>query len=311
MTKKKINETIPIVFNGGAYGTYLEWLLTTLTTDCPVVDPFTKSGNSHRYQGRHLIDMRGWNEYVNTADTASKFVRLHPKSSTTESISANLKTILSSVDRCIYIYPDNDSMLLVINNYFSKIWKDWWVHQISNEIGLEKIYDNWPIDPGLPVDQIPVWIQREFLSYYLMPSWYNQVEWYHLDTWQDRQCTTILVNQLLDDIEGTLYQIQKDTGLTWTKSVNDIFPMHQKMLSLQQHRNQDQLCQDIIKSVITNAAVGMDWTDIDLPLASQSYIQYELRNLNFEIECHNLDNFPTNSVHLKSIIYSNKTHEPI
>jgi hypothetical protein len=311
MTQQKINETIPIVFNGGAYGTYLEWLLTTLTTDCPVVDPFTKSGNSHGYQGRHLIDMRGWNEYVNTADTASKFVRLHPKSSTTESISANLKTILSSVDRCIYIYPDNDSMLLVINNYFSKIWKDWWAHQISNEIGLEKIYDNWPIDPGLPVDQIPVRIQREFLSYYLMPSWYNQVEWYHLDTWRDQQCTTILVNQLLDDIEGTLYQIQKDNGLTWTKLVNDIFPMHQKMLSLQQHRNQDQLCRDIIKSVVTDAAVGMDWTDIDLPLASQSYIQYELRNLGFEIECHDLDNFPTNSVHLKSIIYSNKTHEPI
>ena len=81
--------------------------------------------------------------------------------------------------------------------------------------------------------------------------------------------------------------------------------MHQKMLSLQQHRNQDQLCQDIIKSVVTNIT-NLDWSDINLPLASQSYIQYELRNLGFEIECHSLDNFPTNSVHLKSIIYSNK-----
>jgi hypothetical protein len=305
MTKKKINETIPIVFTGGAYGTYLEWLLTTLTTDLPVIDPFTKSGNSHGYRGKHLLNMAGWNEYVDNIDTPLKFVRLHPKTANTESISDNLKTILSSVDRCIYLYPDVNSMLLVINNYFDKIWEDWWVHQISNDIGLDKIYSNWPVDPDCPIDQIPVWIRREFLSYYLMPAWYNQVEWYHLDAWKNSRCTTILVNQLLDNVNDTLSQIQKDNNLVWTKSFNDIFPMHQKMLSLQQHRNQDQLCRDIIKSVVTDVP-ELDWSDLNLPLASQSYIQFELRNLGFEIECHSLDNFPTSSVYLKSIIYSNK-----
>lgn len=310
MTKKKINETIPIVFNAGAYGTYLDWLLTTLTTDCPVVDPFTKIGNSHGHQGRHLLGMQGWNEYVNNADTASKFVRLHPKSVSTESIATNLETILRSVDRCIYLYPDNDSTLLVINNYFSKVWEDWWGHQISNEIGPAKIYNNWPIDPDLPIDQIPVWIQREFLSYHLIPSWYNQVEWYHLNTWQNPRCTTILVNQLLDEVEGALEQIQKDNNLVWTKPIADIIPMHQKMLSLQVHRNQDQLCRDIIRAVTGNVD-KLDWSDLVLPLASQSYIQYELRNLGFEIECHGLDKFPTNSLHLKSIIYPDRQHESI
>jgi hypothetical protein len=137
------------------------------------------------------------------------------------------------------------------------------------------------------------------------------VEWFHPDTWQHNRCTTIFINELLDDIEGMLARIQRDTGLVWTKPVGDILPMHQKMLSLQQHRDQDQLCRDIIKSVVIDTAPVMDWAGIDLPLVSQSYIQYELRNLSFEIECHSLDNFPTNSVHLKSIIYSNKTHEPI
>lgn len=306
----KINETIPIVFNGGTYGTYLEWLLTTLTTDLPVMDPFNKNGNSHGFCGNHLKNMAGWNEYVDNIDTPSKFVRLHPKIANSESISDNLKTILRSVDRCIYLYPDKNSQLLVINNYFGKVWSDWWLHQMTNDIDPDMIYKNWPVEPNCPVDQIPVWIRREFLSYYLMPAWRNQTEWYHLDTWKNPRCTTILVNQLLDNVDGTLEQIQKDNNLVWTKPIADIIPMHQKMLSLQVHLNQDQLCRNIIKAVTSNVD-KLDWSDLVLPLASQSYIQYELRNLGFEIECHGLDKFPTNSVHLKSIIYSDRQHESI
>jgi hypothetical protein len=39
-------------------------------------------------------------------------------------------------------------------------------------------------------------------------------------------------------------------------------------------------------------------------LASESYVQWQLRNLGYEIQCHELDKFPTNSVHLKELLYT-------
>jgi hypothetical protein len=40
-----------------------------------------------------------------------------------------------------------------------------------------------------------------------------------------------------------------------------------------------------------------------LPLASEAWIQWQLRNLGWEIKCHELDIFPTNSVYLKELLY--------
>ena len=305
-SNKKINKIIPIIYNGGAYGTYLEWLLTTLTTDQPIIEPFAKGGSSHNYLGNPLRNIEGWNKFINHIDLSVQFVRLHPKTLESESISGTIKTVLDSVEHCIYLYPDCNSVLLNINNYFSKIWSNSWVWSINNVVGRDKIYENWPVDPTTPIDQIPIWIQREFLSYFLMPAWYDQVEWYHPDTLKNDRCITILIDQLLDDVEGTLHRIQKCTGLIWSKSINDILPMHQKMLSLQTYRNQDQLCKDIIESVTLKNVISIDWSNFELPLASQSYIQWQLRNLGFEIECHGLDIFPTNSIQLKSILYSNQ-----
>ena len=306
---RQLKDTIPIVFNGGSYGTYVEWLLTTLTTDWPVMEPFAQGGNSHGFRGNHLNTMFGWNVYANCIDPPLQFVRVHPKTEETESVTASLETVLSVVDRCIYLYPDRQSVLLNINNYFSKVWDDWWAYQIKKEIGPDKIYNNWPVSPDTPIENTPIWVQREFLSYYLMPAWYDQVEWFHPDTWQHQRCTTILVNELLDDIEGTLSRIQKDTGLVWTKPVGDILPVHNKMVSLQKYRNQDKLCQMIVSSTI--AGIEFDWADKEVPLASQSYIQWALRKQGYEIECHGLDTFPTNSVKLKSILYRLENNESI
>ena len=306
---RQIKDTIPIAFNGGAYGTYLEWLLTTLTTDWPVMAPFATAGNSHGFRGNHLNTMYGWDVYVNAIDPPKEFVRIHPKTREEHSISDNLETILSSVDRCLYIYPDRGSVLLNLNNNFAKVWDDWWTEQFRRDMNPEKIYQNWPVDRSVPIDKIPIWIQREFLSYYLMPAWYDQVDWFHPDVWQHDRCTTIFTNELLDDIKGVLARIQEATGLVWTKPVSDILPIHQKMVSLQNFRSQDQLCSDIVNNTL--GSVPFDWADKKLPLPSQCYIQWELRNRGYEMACHGLDLFPTNSVNLKSILYSTKNNEPI
>ena len=45
----------------------------------------------------------------------------------------------------------------------------------SPNIDVSKIYENWPVPSGTPAAKIPRWIQREFLSFYLMPAWFDML----------------------------------------------------------------------------------------------------------------------------------------
>ena len=295
-----LKHTIPIAFSGGSYGTYLEWALTYLTTDQLLPLPFTDSGSSHLFAGNHVEDIDVWRDYKKK-NKFNQFARLHPKISQQQSLTANLEEILDSVDCMIHLYPDSNSQLLVINNWISKVRKDWWDQEVKTAIGSDRIYSNWPVDPNTPIDQIAPWIQREVLSYYLMPAWQDQVEWYHPDQWHDSRCLVILVGDLIANFEHCIARIVDHCGLTLVKPLHSISQFHKQMLSLQPYLNQDQLCSDIIDHTLNNQT--FDWTDQPVPLASQAWIQWQLRNLGWEIRCHGLDSWPTNSVQLKNLIY--------
>jgi hypothetical protein len=292
--------TIPIIYNAGAYGTYVEWCLTTLCSTEAIQEPFNANGNSHGFQGNFLSRMPGWRDYV-SASTQHKFVRLHPKTSAEESLTNNLTEILEPVPGIIYLYPDRDSMMLGVNNYLSKPWHDWWLHHFSTSIDVSKIYSNWAVN-NTPITEIPMWIRREFLSFYLMPAWYDQVEWYHLDTWTHPRSHNVLIKDLLYNFESVMTGLQQALDLDFVRPIADLLPYHEKNLQLQTHKNQDQLCKHIVDSIVNN--VEFDWSDQNLPLASESYIQWQLRNLGYEIQCHELDKFPTNSVHLQELLYT-------
>jgi hypothetical protein len=184
------------------------------------------------------------------------------------------------------------------SNYYYK-YLNWWANQFSTELNPNVIYANWPVDPTTPIDQIPVWIQREFLSFYLMPAWFDQVEWYHLDRWQNPKCITLTMKDLLYNFESSLIKIQEFCNLTFTKDIKEMGVYHGQMLQLQKYLNQDQICHQIVQSVVDD----YEFTWSELPLISQSWIQWQLRNLNFEIQCHGLDIFPTSSVQLKKLLY--------
>jgi hypothetical protein len=291
--------TVAIVFNSGSYGTYLEWCLATLTSKDPIQSPFTTEGNSHCYRGVHLLDINGWKNYVNK-QVHHQFVRFHPKTKKSESLSDNLNYVCNTATSVVYLYPDLDSVLLCINNYITKMWADWWEKQFNRDIDINCIYQNWPVAPGSTADQIPKWVQREFLSFYLMPAWFDQIEWYHPNSWSNPKACIIRVKELLFDFENTIKNISQHCNIDLVRSVIDLLPYHQQNLDLQKHLTQDQLCKNIINQTLT----GQDFHWGALPLGSEVWIQWQLRNLGFEIQCHGLDMFPTNSVHLKELLYS-------
>ena len=292
---------IAVIFNGGAYGTYMEWVLTTLTTDIPIQEPFTDVGNSHMFGGNHALNIGSnkWKAFLNSKPSKS-FIRLHPKAIQGEILSTNLNLIINSVENGIYLYPDKDSVLLNINNWYSKIWKYWWEERLTDPVFSDNLFNNFPVSKDIPINEIPVWIKREILSFNLMPSWFDQVEWYHPDTWSHDRCQLVLLNELLYNFKNTILKIQKFCNLEFKKSIDDIIPYHNKMLSLQKWLTQDQLCNNIIDSIINNQV--FDWSDQELPLPSQSWIQWQLRNLGYEIKCYGLDIFPTNTTQLLKLL---------
>lgn len=287
-----------IVFPGGAYGTYLHWCLDTLTSKDTIYKPFTENGSSHGFRGKHLIDMQGWNNFV-LSPIDCKFVRFHPKSTKKESLTKNLDQICDQALNVIHLYPDHESVLLTINNMFTKIWNNWFDHEFSTELDPLIIYKNWPVDSEVPVSQLPRWVLREFLSMYLMPAWNDQVEWGHLSKWKRSNCCVVTVTDLLTQFESTLIRIQKFCQLEYHRSIKDLLIHHQANIKLQKFLTQDRTCRAIVNSIIESKAYVWD----PLPLPSEAWVQWELRNRGFEIRCHELDTFPTNSIQLKELLY--------
>ena len=106
-------------------------------------------------------------------------------------------------------------------------------------------------------------------------------------------------------------RIQKFFDIEFLKDIDELQPIHDKMLALQTHINQDSLCHGIIQNVLSREDT-MVWAP--LPLASESWIQWKLRELGYEIRCHGLDIFPSDVKTLKSLMYKSYTrpsmHDP-
>lgn len=290
--------TVPIVYNGGVYGTYLEWCLTTLCSNCDIKLPFNTSGNSHAFTGNHLYDFSGWKKFLQEKRT-NQFVRFHPTVSQTESVTDSLNHTCDHAEFVIHLYPDPDSVLLCINNIYSKIYNNWWVHHFnSGKVDINQIYNNWPVKPGTDLNDVPVWVKREFLSYYLVDVYYKQLEWYHPDHWQRKNCIVVTVKELLYNFEQTLTNIKKFCNLEFVKPIHSLQPYHTQNLSLQKYTNQDKLCNDILNATLNQVSVSWE----PLPLPSEAWLQDRLRKLGHGLRCDGLDTFPTNSVQLAKLL---------
>lgn len=290
-------DTVPIIYNGGAYGTYVEWCLTMLLTKQPLIEPFTSIGTSHNFVGHQVPSIQGWRDYIKN-NPASLFVRFHPKTQKEESISDNLDEVSKTVRCFVYVYPDQDSTLLHLNNFYFKSY-DWWDYNLLTEESRNKIFENWPVLDNTDVDSIPTWIKREFLSYHLMPAWLDQLDWYLPDQYHNPKCHWVFISQLMHDFESTLEKMLAHIGMPQYKLIQDLVPYHKTNLGLQQYLDQDKVCQNIILAVTNNSL--FEWSP--LPLPSEAWIQWSLRNLGWEIQCDGLDKFPTNSVQLQKLLY--------
>jgi hypothetical protein len=296
-----MKNTLIIAFNGGSYGTYLEWAINTLLSDQPLQLPFTAAGNSHASElGYHLLNITGFRQYL---ESESNFVtaRLHPKTEKNHSLKKNLEYILDHVPCLILLYPDKSHEFMCVCNYMTKIWAGHFYQGGMSYINPNDIYQNYNIDPGTDLQTIPTWIQREHMSFNLFNSWRDQVEWYFPDQWQHDRAMIISTKELFDNFENTLLRIRDFWGQSYKKDVSEIISAHREMIKLQSHLGKDQLCAEIIDSAINTYRPTVDFGIIDI--ISQAWIQHQLRNQGYELTCQDLNDFPTNTAQLRSLIY--------
>ena len=297
-----MKNTLVIAFNGGAYGTYLEWVLNSLIVNGEIRLPFTHLGNSHDSKsGHHLGDVEKFRSYLGS-DDCFETCRLHPKVRKDENLQSNLEFLLDHASRVILLYPDRDHELMCVCNYMTKIWQGDAYDGAMAYINPDDIYQGYGIKPGTDLRTISVWIRREHMSFNLFTSWHDQVEWYFPDRWHDARLMIITTKELFDSFPGTLTRIESFWGAQkYNRDIHGMVPFHNTMIQLQQHYGKDSLCAKILQSVTTEIDQQFDFGD--LCLTSQAWIQYQLRLRGYELQCDGLDVFPQSTKELQNLTY--------
>lgn len=294
------SEKIIVAFNGGSYGSYLLWLLWTLTTDNDIVAPFIKEkSNSHEFYKQaadNILKLNPNDLLSEKINSDAKFIMVHPKISAEDNVADSLDILVNALGKTILVYPTPETYLLNINNSFSKIYDSFW-EALLEYIDIRDIYNNYPDIDSTPLEQLPLWIVREFLSLNMFDSWEDQVDWYLPDYYNNKQVHIVKIEDILYNVENTLTKIKEFYNLQWTKPIDSIMPYHKTNISLQKNLTQDRLCKQILDSFFSNT--DFSWNSGDLTVISEAYIQKQLRDNGYSLRCYNLNVFPLNTVELR------------
>lgn len=293
---KNKRTTVPIIYSGGSYGTFVEWCLMYFSGQIDSL-PFRSNGNSHEYKGNLLYDIHGWRNYLKSKDTYT-VARLHPKIQEFESVVDNLDEILSSVDRAVLLYTNEDLFLLIINNKFEKIFAEGYLAHIE-----PTIKDKFPQWGATSLKDMQDWQLREFLSYYLWPQHLNESGLVELQSYHNPKLLKVNLKDLLADFRGTIENLLDYCGLP---KVRDNFEeIYCKWIALQRHSTKDHIVHTIVEHVVNEQE--LDWSDLDLTIVDEAIIQWTLRSLHsLELTCYNLNVFPTNTKDLRKLLVNVK-----
>jgi len=291
---KNSKDTIPIIFQGGAYGTFVEWCLNYFSGEDVVENPFNLNGNSHRFRGNHLLHIDGWRNYL-TANENFKFVRFHPKVKETESIIETIEETLLHAPKVIVLYHDDTLTLLGINNKFDKIWKEGYLKH--NEDDLNNHYRNWNKSSREHMD---IWEIREFLSMYIFKQHAAEFENNLIEKYENKNIKKINIKNLFFNFENTIKDLLLWSDLALVK--DNFREIHDIWTSKQEHKNKDVIAKKIIESILEEKYY--DWSNYNLSIIDEAFVQMTLRDLHkLDLRCYNLNVFPTNTKDLKDLLF--------
>ena len=290
-------KNICIIYNGGTYGTFIDWCLHYFSDPNFSEDlPFTPIGNSHKFISNYLPTHDAVDEYINSAEDFLT-VRYHIKRKENDNTLDRLHYISNNFKKVIFMHCTEKSMVWNINNKIDKIYAEGW---LTHEKHSFKYLDQWGI--GKNIDNMAIWEIREFLSFYLREQHISESNLKNVDQIRSTIDTVYLIpiENLRDNFTKTIKNLLDYCELPMVRDNFD--HIHGQWIELQVHKDKDQLLKNIIDSIANNT--HMDWSDNQLTLADTALVQYYLRELGKEIKCYDLNDFPTNSTALTELLYA-------
>jgi hypothetical protein len=170
-------------------------------------------------------------------------------------------------------------------------------NQLDKKQISEKVNNYWGYQDGFN-NLTPRWILREWCSFWLTDAWNDS---YSVKNYSSIS-NSIPINstQLVENFDTVFYKLIRDLKLTLTVDLDIINQTHSKFFIKQRFYNSQLKCQQWVNKVFDTTESAEITFDT---IFDESYIQYLLRSRGFEIECNELNQFPSQTNELKKIIY--------
>jgi hypothetical protein len=189
--------------------------------------------------------------------------------------------------------PEN-AALLVLGNWATKIKIATPNGALFSQQVIDEFKDQFKIDDA---DNITTWQLREMISYW-QERYLIQKSTSRYHTIVDSKIINISVRDLVDDFANTMHTLMSELGMVCPE-LSQIHAIQEKWLPLQKFVDSDDVCQQIINSVLSGTEIS--WRP--LHIIEQAFVQWQLRDLHkLDMLCYNLDEFPLNTSDLKKVL---------
>jgi len=329
-----MKKTNLIYYPVGCYGTFVEWSCNYFNGSFKSL-PFTTTGSSHNYTGNLLHPTEKLRDYINSTQEF-ELVRCHPIDYDTQRadkydyffdlIFDDLVYLEKNFSKILVLYPTDDTKIWIENNVFQKIYfndevfkeryepygytKEKLSFMFTDNImekfqillkmyGLETNAQGWQKDN---LKDLSKWELRELLSFF----WVSQHnDWYHC--WLKLQGKFPLVkfismSELKLFTTNTIKDYLSFFNINFQKKDTEIESIVSDWKLKQIHLNKDQEINKIIQSTINKDFY--DWSNSNITFLDEVYIQKLLYDKKIGIRCYELNQFPTDSTQLNTLLYN-------
>lgn len=260
---------IATLFTPGSYGTFISWCVysfSSLNHKSTIILPFEGS-SAHAYR----------NSIGNSIVTASHTV------------------LDDSYQNYILIDHSQSKFINYINNQLQKALAGNLIKYLESIFPkiYTKLSTHWS-------NEYSIWEMRELLSFYLHDMFVQTEE---QATAQDQlatqyNCYNINPEYFILNINSELISVLDHFGLTPNEYINDIDGYAAEFIKRQDNFNKN----EIISNFVEQTILGNRYEFLNQTIFDQAWIQHQLRLREYEIQCYNLNEFPTNSYVLSELL---------
>ena len=139
-----------------------------------------------------------------------------------------------------------------------------------------------------------IWELRELLSLYHFSKNFGQIQAWKTLAVDNPNNMFIFIDSLRDEFIYVILKAAEYFNITVDNlKLEELKKIHKEWVVLQRQMNKDFLCNQIVKSIISNEY--FDWSDATLSIIDEAWIQKSLNDAGLQFCCYNLNIFPTNT----------------